>query len=74
VRGDEPTAKFFYKPIGRVGGAGAVDGGRFVPLWALVGSHPASDPMLVKTFLERYSEPERQSEMLPNVVLQIDTE
>jgi hypothetical protein len=41
-------------------------------LWLAV--IPASDPMLVKTFLERYSEPERRSEMLPGVVIQIDTE
>jgi hypothetical protein len=30
--------------------------------------------MLVKTFLERYSEPERRSEMLPSVVTQFNIE
>jgi hypothetical protein len=41
-------------------------------LWLAVIS--TSDLMLVKTFLERYSELERQSEMLPGMVTQIDTE
>jgi hypothetical protein len=41
-------------------------------LWLAV--IPASDPMLVKTFLECYSKPERRSEMLLGMVIQIDTE
>ena len=34
----------------------------------------ASDPMLVKSYLECYSEPERRAEMLPGVMVQLDTE
>ena len=41
-------------------------------LWLAV--IPASDPMLVKSFLERYSEPERRLEMLPGMFTQLDTE
>ena len=41
-------------------------------LWLVV--IPASDPMLVKTFLERYSELECKLEMLLGVIIQLDTE
>ena len=41
-------------------------------LWLAV--IPASDLMLVKSFLESYSELERRSEMLPGVIDQLDIE